>query len=94
MVMPLCFIKALKTVFSAIINTLEELSDGSDSRAVEACGLLFQVKKFKLLLSLILFERIFSITAKLGRQACYSALKFVADLDLGHCTEGSNACRV
>ena len=60
------FIKAVKTTFSAIINTLEELSDGSDSRAIEARGLLFQVKKFQFLLSLVLFERIFSITAKVS----------------------------
>ena len=59
-------IKAVKTTFSAIMNTLEELSDGSDSRAIEARGLLFQIKKFQFLLSLLLFERIFSITAKLS----------------------------
>ena len=59
-------IKAVKTTFSAIINTLEELSDRSDSRAIEARGLLFQVKKFQFLLSLVLFEEVFSITAKLS----------------------------
>ena len=59
-------IKAVKTTISAIIDTLEELSEDSDSRAVEARGLLFQVKKFQFLLSLIMFERIFSITAKLS----------------------------
>ena len=66
MVVPLCLHKSSKTIISAIIDTLEELSEGSGSRAVEARGLLFQVKKFQFLLSLIMFERIFSITAKLS----------------------------
>ena len=39
-------IKAVKTTISAIIDTLEELSEGNNSRAVEAHGLIFQVKKF------------------------------------------------
>jgi hypothetical protein len=60
-------IKAIKTSFLAIIQTLEDLSDGSDSqRAVGARGLLFQVKNFEFLLQLVFFEKIFSITSKLS----------------------------
>ena len=81
-------IKAVNATFSAVLSTLEELSDENDSsRAVEARGLLFQVKSFQFLLSLILFEKIFSITAKLsyllqaeslnyaGAAACITATK-------------------
>ena len=60
-------IKAIKTSLSAVFITLEELSEGSDShRAIGARGLLFQVKNFEFILSLVLFERIFSITSKLS----------------------------
>ena len=44
-----------------------EIAEGSGSdRVVEARGLLFQVNSVQFLLSLLLFERIFSITAKLS----------------------------
>ena len=60
-------IKAVKGTFSAVLTTLEEIAEGSGSdRVVEARGLLFQVNSFQFLLSLLLFERIFSITAKLS----------------------------
>ena len=43
MVMPLC--KAVKTTISAIVHTLEELSEGNEStRAVEARGLISSKK--------------------------------------------------
>ena len=58
-------IKAVKTTIVAIITTLEELSDDSRSRAIEARGLLYQIKSFPFLLSLMLFEKIFSITGNL-----------------------------
>ena len=58
-------IKAVKTTIIAIITTLEELSDDSGSRAIEARGLLYQIKSFPSLLSLILFAKIFSITGNL-----------------------------
>ena len=57
----------MKSTFSAVLTTLEEIAEGSGSdRVVEARGLLFQVNSFQFLLSLLLFERIFSITAKLS----------------------------
>jgi len=60
-------IKAVKSTFSTVLATLEEIAEGSGSdRVVEARGLLFQVNSFQFLLSLLLFERIFSITAKLS----------------------------
>ena len=71
-------IKAVKATISAIIDTLEELSEGNNSRAVEAHGLLFQVKKFHFLLSLVILERIFSITAKLSDLLQAEHLNYVA----------------
>jgi hypothetical protein len=62
-------IKAIKTSLSAIISTLEELSETSDHsthRAVGAHCLLLQLKYFEFLLLLVLFERIFTITSKLS----------------------------
>ena len=66
----------MKGTFSAVLTTLEEIAEGSGSdRVVEARGLLFQVNSFQFLLSLLLFERIFSITAKLSRSASSRALE-------------------
>ena len=58
-------IKSVKSTITAIIATLEELSDDSGSGAIEARGLLHQIKSFSFILSLILFD-IFSITGKLS----------------------------
>ena len=52
----------MKTTINAILATLEDISDESGSRAIESRGLLHQVKSFPFLLSLILFNKIFSIT--------------------------------
>lgn len=58
-------IKAVQTSITAIIAALEEMSDDSGTRAIEARGLFYQVKSFSFLLSLTLFEKIFSITGNL-----------------------------
>ena len=59
-------IKAVKSTISAVLVTLQEISEESGSRAVDSRGLLFQVKTFQFFLSLILCEKIFSITGKLS----------------------------
>ena len=59
-------IKAVKTTINAILATLEDISDESGSRAIASRGLLHQVKSFPFLLSLILFNKIFSITGNLS----------------------------
>lgn len=62
-------IKAVMMTISCIISTLQELSitsSNSSNRAVEARGLLFQIKDFEFLLCLVMFEKIFSITGKLS----------------------------
>ena len=59
-------IKAIKSTISAVLVTLQEISEESGSRPVDSRGLLFQVKTFQFFLSLILYEKIFSITGKLS----------------------------
>uniref|UniRef100_A0A1X7VWZ2 TTF-type domain-containing protein n=1 Tax=Amphimedon queenslandica TaxID=400682 RepID=A0A1X7VWZ2_AMPQE len=59
-------IKAVLTTIQALLLTLEELSEDNNTRSIEARGLLHQVSSFQFLLSLILFERIFSISNNLS----------------------------
>ena len=53
---------------SAIVSTLrlEEIAEDSNTRSVQAMGLLHQVKSFSFFLSLVLFEKIFGITNNLS----------------------------
>ena len=56
-------IKAIAATIKAIIASLEIIIDGEDrEKAVEANGLLVQVKKFQFLLSLLAFQQLFGIT--------------------------------
>ena len=55
------------TSLSAIIAALDEIGDQSHNRAIEARGLLFQVKSFPFHLSLVLLERKFAITNNLSQ---------------------------
>ncbi len=53
--------------FDALLATLEEIVDGNDhGKAVEAQGLLLQVKSFSFLLLLITFDRVLSCTKRLS----------------------------
>lgn len=55
--------------YTSIIATLDCVAEDSDrSKAVEAIGLLHQVSSFKFLSSLIIFQRIMSITKSLSDQ--------------------------
>ena len=71
-------IKAVKNTITAIIAALEELADNTGSRAIDARGLLHQVKSFSFLLSLILFERIFSITGNLSNLLQAKTINYAA----------------
>ena len=77
---------ALKTIcstFDSLIETLECLADNSDkTKAVEAIGLLHQVFSFKFLASLIIFDRIFSITKSLSDQLQSKNLDFASATSL------------
>uniref|UniRef100_A0A1X7V0P6 TTF-type domain-containing protein n=1 Tax=Amphimedon queenslandica TaxID=400682 RepID=A0A1X7V0P6_AMPQE len=59
-------IKAIKTTLPALLATLEDIADESGSRAIESRGLLHQAHSFPFILSLILFEKIFSVTGNLS----------------------------
>ena len=59
-------IKAVMTTLTALISTLEEMSYDRNQRSIEARGLLHQVSSFRFLMSLVLFEKIFSITNNLS----------------------------
>lgn len=76
-------IKAVKTSFPAVVATLEQLSEGSDSGwAVEAQELMFQMKSFQFLLFLLLLERIFSLTANLSDLLQAECLNYAAAASL------------
>ena len=54
---------AISYTFDALLETLEEISCGSDqSKAIEATGLLQKIENFKFLLCLVMFDRILSDT--------------------------------
>ena len=59
-------IQAVMSSLSAIVSTLEEIAEDSNTRSVQARGLLHQVKSFSFFLSLVLFEKIFGITNNLS----------------------------
>lgn len=77
-----CRSLALNTIastYSSIIETLECLGDDADkAKAIEAIGLFHQVSSFKFLSSLIIFQRIFSITKSLSDQLQCKTLDFVS----------------
>jgi len=53
--------------FDAILATLEDMGEDSDGmKATQATGLLLQIKTFHFLLSLIMFDKILSITKGLS----------------------------
>lgn len=52
-----------------MIATLEEVSAGQDrKKAIEANGIILQVKEFKFLLLLVIFDRLLSCTKSLSDQ--------------------------
>ena len=76
-------LKAICSTFDSLIETLECLADNSDkTKAVEAIGLLHQVFSFKFLASLIIFDRIFSITKSLSDQLQSKNLDFASATSL------------
>ena len=72
-------IKSVLSSFSALIQTLEDLSGGANHRSIESRGLLHQVCSFSFVLSLILFEKVFAIVNNLStllqaEQLCYASV--------------------
>ncbi len=62
-------INAICRTYDCLLLALEEITISSDhSKAVEAKGLLYQVKSFSFIISLISFDRILSTTKQLSDQ--------------------------
>ena len=60
-------VNAVCYTYDSSIATLKEISDGPDrAKAVEACGLLLQISKFKFLLTLIIFDKVLTYTKSLS----------------------------
>ena len=76
-------VSAVCHTFDALLLTLEDIADGSDSsKAIEARGLQHQVKQFKFLLSLIVFDRVLSCTNSLSEQLQETKLDLAKAADL------------
>ena len=72
--------------FDAILATLEDIAEDSDGmKATQATGLMLQIKSFKFLLCLIIFDKVLSITKGLSDvlQSTSLDLAKAADLVLG-----------
>lgn len=61
--------------FSALVQALEELSNGTNHQSIESRGLLHQVCSYPFVLSLVLFEQIFASISSLlqAEQICYAS---------------------
>ena len=60
-------VSALCYTYDAVLATLSIIVDGSDgAKAVEARGLLSQVKSFRFILCLVIFDRVLSCTKSLS----------------------------
>ena len=78
-------VDAVCCTYDAIIPTLEDISN-SDNRgkAVEARGILCQVKSFKFLLLLVIFSQILSFTKSLSDQLQSVTNHMARSADLKH----------
>ena len=60
-------VHAICCTFDSILETLEEIEEGTDrGNAVEASGLYQQIKNFKFILSLVIFDRLLSCSKGLS----------------------------
>ena len=60
-------ITAILATYSAVLKTLEDVSNGSDcDRAIEAVRILHGVKSFNFVVALVIFKKIFSVSANLS----------------------------
>lgn len=79
-------VNAICHTLDAILATLEDISEDSDgAKATQAIGLLLQVKSFKFLVCLVIFDKVLSVTKGLSdvlQSTCLDLAK-AADLVLG-----------
>ena len=83
-------VSAICYTFDSLLSTLEEISDDPDqAKAVEAQGLLLQVKDFKFLVSLIIFDWILTCTKGLSDSLQSSQIDLGKAADLVLATEST-----
>ena len=76
-------VDAVCHTFDSILATLEDVSAGQDrQKAVEANGILLQIKQFKFLLLLFIFDRILSCTKSLSDQLQSKTIDMAKAADL------------
>lgn len=76
-------VNAICCTYKSLLATLEEASEGTDrAKAVEATGLLLQIKTFKFLLSLIMFDRVLTCSKSLSDYLQDSKVNLVKAADL------------
>ena len=67
----------------SLLATLEDVSEGVDrAKAIEATGLLLQIKSFKFFLSLIMFDRILTCTRSLSDYLQHAQVNLAKAADL------------
>ena len=83
-------VNAICYTYDSLLSTLEDISEGPDRlKAVEAQGLLLQVKDFKFLISLIIFDRILTCTKSLSDSLQSMQIDLGKAADLVMATEGT-----
>ena len=76
-------VHAICCTFDAVLGTLEEIEDDNDrAKAMEARGLLLQVKRFKFVLSLVVFDRLLSCSKGLSDVLQSTQLELAKAADL------------
>ena len=76
-------VNAICRTYDSLLPTIEEVAESSDpQKAVEAQGLLHQVKAFQFVISLIMFDRILSCTKQLSDQLQSSTIDLSIASDL------------
>ena len=76
-------VNAICCTYDSLLATLEEPSERVDrAKAVEATGLLLQIKSFKFLVSLIMFDRIMACTKSLSDYLQHAQVNLAKATDL------------
>ena len=80
-------VEAVCTTYDAILATLQTIVDGDDrTKAIEATGILSQVRSFKFLIALVLFWRILFCTKSLSDQLQGISINMAKAADLVNAT--------
>ena len=76
-------IEAVCSTYDVILATLQVIADGEDRlKAMEATGILFQIRSFKILIALVLFWQILFCTKSLSDQLQSSSINMAKAAEL------------